>query len=73
MPEALLPMIAAALSPRQRQVARLLLCGASGKEIGQALGISEDTVKQHCESMCHKAGIYPSNRATLVIALLAKA
>lgn len=68
----LLPLVAAALTPRQRDVARLLLCAYSDAMMGEALGISQGTLKVHLAAMCAKARIHPPNRVRLAIALLAR-
>jgi DNA-binding NarL/FixJ family response regulator len=39
------------LTPRQRDVLRLIAKGKSNKEIGRLLGISEGTVKLHVTSI----------------------
>jgi DNA-binding NarL/FixJ family response regulator len=41
----------ARLSPRQREVARLLLQGQSNKVIGRELGVSEGTIKAHVSAI----------------------
>lgn len=45
------------LSPRQTDVLRHLAAGASNKEIGRALGLSEKTVKVHVVAIFHKLGV----------------
>lgn len=44
-------------SPRQRDVARLLLQGLTNREIGATLGISERTVEVHLHLVYRKAGV----------------
>ena len=44
----------ARLSPREREVLELLTRGAVNKEIAAALGISENTVKNHLKSIMEK-------------------
>jgi len=44
-------------SPRQRDVARLLLQGLTNREIGESLGISERTVEVHLNLIYRKAGV----------------
>ena len=45
------------LSPREREVAQLILKGHSGQSIGARLGISETTVKTHRQNLYAKLGI----------------
>jgi len=45
-----------ALSPREREVLRLVASGARNRSIAQALGISENTVKFHVSNLLRKAG-----------------
>ncbi len=56
------------LSPRERVLLQKLCHGNSNKEIGAALGISEDTVKGHLKSIFSKLGV--SDRTQAVIAAL---
>lgn len=51
----------ARLTPRENEVARLLLKGLSNEEIAHALNNSEKTVRQHVSSVYEKAGV--SSRA----------
>lgn len=44
------------LSPREREVARLLAKGQSNKELAAALGISLGTVKDHVHAVLRKSG-----------------
>ena len=52
------------LSPRERGVLRLVATGLSNKQIAQALGISERTVKFHVTAIFNKLGA--ENRAQAV-------
>ena len=52
-----------ALTPRESQVVALLRQGCINKEIAQELGIREDTVKKHLQSVFAKLGVH---RRTLV-------
>ena len=52
------------LSARERGVLRLVAAGLSNREIGQALAISERTVKFHVTSILNKLGA--DNRAQAV-------
>lgn len=45
------------LSPREREVAQLILKGHSGTSIGAHLGISQTTVKSHRQNLYAKLGI----------------
>ena len=45
------------LSPREREVAQLILKGHSSQSIGSRLGISETTVKTHRQNLYAKLGI----------------
>ena len=47
----------ASLSPREREVAQLILKGHSGTSIGAHLGISQTTVKSHRQNLYGKLGI----------------
>jgi DNA-binding NarL/FixJ family response regulator len=52
------------LTEREEQVLQLLANGASNREIGTALGISENTVKYHTGHILHK--LHLSNRAQVI-------
>ncbi|WP_345067290.1 helix-turn-helix transcriptional regulator [Leifsonia kafniensis] len=52
------------VSPRERDVLRLLVSGARNKSIAERLNISENTVKFHVSNLLRKAGA--STRAELV-------
>jgi DNA-binding NarL/FixJ family response regulator len=62
--EQLLP---ATLTPRQRQVASMLLAGASNAEIARALSISAETAKSHTRAVLAKLG--SRSRRELVVRL----
>lgn len=57
----------AALTPRERQVARLLLAGATNAEAARELQVGAETVKSHTHSILGKLGL--SSRRELAIAL----
>ena len=44
----------ASLTPREREVLELVVCGRLNKQVGGALGISEITVKAHRGKMMRK-------------------
>jgi len=48
----------AALTPREAEVALLALKGLSSPEIGQVLGMSEKTVRQHLTRVYEKHGVH---------------
>jgi DNA-binding NarL/FixJ family response regulator len=54
------------LTPRERQVLDLLTRGASYPLIGQALGISTNTVQSHIRSIYRKLQVSTKSEATLV-------
>ncbi len=56
------------LSPRQREIARLVATGASNKEIARELTISIKTVKNTLTSVFAKSGVY--SRTELAIQLV---
>jgi DNA-binding NarL/FixJ family response regulator len=56
------------ITPRQREVAQLLLRGATNLTIAELLGISERTVETHLTAVYQRAGV--ENRASLVSYLL---
>ena len=50
---------------RQRQVVELIAGGYSNQEIAPLLGISERTVRAHCEVVRHKLGDVPRRQVPL--------
>jgi DNA-binding NarL/FixJ family response regulator len=56
---------AQALSPRERQVLRLVADGLANKQIGRALGISERTVKAHLGRVFRQIGVGDRTSAAL--------
>lgn len=58
------------ISPREREVLRLLLSGCSNREIAQKLGIIEQTVKSHVAQLLRKTGV--RNRTALSIHTISK-
>lgn len=53
------------LTPREKQIVRLLISGASNKEIAYQLGITERTVKAYNFMMYKKLGITNRTQAAL--------
>jgi DNA-binding CsgD family transcriptional regulator len=45
------------VTPRERQIIRLMLLGNSMEEIGNFLGVSRGTVKNHRQRLYEKLGI----------------
>ena len=46
-----------AITPREREIVALIAKGSANKEIGHALGIAEDTVKQHVSRILQKLSV----------------
>lgn len=53
------------LTGREREVLRLFSAGMSNREIGEALGVVEGTVKNHVHNILSKLGVRDRNRAML--------
>ena len=53
------------LTNRERQVLRLMASGSSNKEIADALGAAEGTIKNHASSIFSKLGVRDRTRAVL--------
>jgi DNA-binding NarL/FixJ family response regulator len=51
-----IPMVP--LSPRELQIAHLVDCGLTNKQIGRELGIEAATVKNHVHNMCEKLDVH---------------
>lgn len=59
------------LSPREREVARLVVAGLSNRDAAAALGVAESTVKEHLKRTFRKVGV--ANRQELTrMALLGR-
>ena len=54
-----------ALTPRESEVLRLLGAGATNAQIGQALGISVNTVRTHVHNLLQKLGVRERSAAAL--------
>lgn len=53
------------LTPRERDVLRLVTQGRSNKEVGRMLSISEDTAKKHVQSILLKMGVSDRTQAAV--------
>lgn len=53
------------LTPRERDVLRLVAAGQSNKEIGEALMISEDTAKKHVQAIMLKLNVSDRTQAAV--------
>jgi DNA-binding NarL/FixJ family response regulator len=53
------------LTQRETEVLRLMATGASNREIAEALGTAEGTVKNHASSILSKLGVRDRTRAVL--------
>jgi LuxR family maltose regulon positive regulatory protein len=51
------------LTEREREVLRLLLEGASNREIAHRLVVSVNTVKRHIYNLCGKLGVQSRTQA----------
>jgi DNA-binding NarL/FixJ family response regulator len=61
------PAARAGLTPREREVLRLLAAGRSNREIGEALFVSPRTVQTHVTHLLAKLGL-PSRTAAAAFA-----
>ena len=53
------------LTPRERDVLRLVIEGRSNKQIGRALSISEGTAKKHVQTILSKLGVSDRTQAAV--------
>jgi DNA-binding NarL/FixJ family response regulator len=53
------------LTPRERDVLRLVVHGESNKQIGRALSISDDTVKKHVQAILSKLDVSDRTQAAV--------
>jgi DNA-binding CsgD family transcriptional regulator len=58
------------ITPRQRQVIRLIAEGLSNEELGHELGISPRTAKAHCDVLRQKLGVPRRRQIPLAYRLL---
>ncbi|MGO9402750.1 MAG: DNA-binding response regulator [Terriglobales bacterium] len=65
-----LPSTAPRISPREREVLRLLVSGCSNREIAQDLGITERTVKSHVTHLLQTLAV--PNRTALTVHAISK-
>ena len=61
-------LVAAVLTPREQDVAKLLLCGLGNTEIAKALGLKEQTVKKYLKFLWLKTGM-PGRCCRIVLAM----
>lgn len=59
--------VAAALSPRERQVVLWLATGRSTREIGAAIGISPKTIEAHKDRNAKKLGTHTAVQALAML------
>lgn len=64
------PLLAPRISPREREVLRLIVSGCSNREIADEMGIIEQTVKAHVAQLLRKIGV--PNRTALSIHAITK-
>jgi two-component system, NarL family, nitrate/nitrite response regulator NarL len=57
--------VASRLTPRERQVLKMIVAGHSNREIAQQWTVSEETIKHHLTRMFDKAGV--ANRVELAM------
>lgn len=59
------PPLLEPLTPRESQVLRLMAGGYSNREVADALGASEGTIKNHVSNVLSKLGVRDRTRAVL--------
>jgi DNA-binding NarL/FixJ family response regulator len=65
--------VAVPLSRRELQIAHLIDCGLSNKEIGRQLGIEAATVKNHVHNICEKLEVHRRGEVAGRIRTIARA
>ena len=53
------------MTKREAEILRMMAGGFSNREIGEALGCSEGTIKNHASSILSKLGVRDRTRAVL--------
>jgi RNA polymerase sigma factor (sigma-70 family) len=53
------------LTEREREILMLVAKGATNRQIGEALGVTEGTVKNHMSNILSKLGLRDRTQATL--------
>jgi DNA-binding NarL/FixJ family response regulator len=61
------------LSRRELQIARLIDCGLTNKQIGRELGIEAATVKNHVHNLCEKLEVHRRGEAAARIRAISRA
>jgi len=56
----------ARLTPREREILKLVANGKSTWEIGEALHVSSRTVKEHVKNICRKLGAVTRTQAVMI-------
>jgi two-component system, NarL family, nitrate/nitrite response regulator NarL len=62
-----------ALSRRELQIAHLVDCGLTNKQIGRELGIEAATVKNHVHNICEKLHVHRRGEAAARIRAISRA
>ena len=60
-------MIATNITPKEREIAKLIVFGFTNKEISKMLNISESTVKQTLVRITNKTKIYDKKELIYII------
>jgi DNA-binding CsgD family transcriptional regulator len=54
------------MTPREREILKLVANGKSNWEVGEALHISSRTVKEHIKHLCRKLGAITRTQAVMI-------